>query len=132
MRVAREHAADLIIVKVAPLGGVRRALDIVAECGLPAVVSSALDTSVGMAAGLALAGALPDLPWACGLGTLALLGGDVVAHPAVRSGRGLPVPIAPPPADEALLQRWAAGADRHAWWRERVTAAYGHLAGQHV
>ena len=52
-----------------------------AECGLPAVVSSALDTSVGMAAGAALAGALPELPFACGLGTVALLGGDVIAHP---------------------------------------------------
>ena len=59
LKVARAGAADLIVVKVAPLGGVRRALDIVAQAGLPAVVSSALDTSVGIRAGLALAAALP-------------------------------------------------------------------------
>ena len=70
LKVARAGAADLIVVKVAPLGGVRRALDIVAQAGLPAVVSSALDTSVGIRAGLALAAALPELPYACGLGTV--------------------------------------------------------------
>ena len=77
LKVARAGAADLIVVKVAPLGGVRRALDIVAQAGLPAVVSSALDTSVGIRAGLALAAALPELPYACGLGTVSLLAADV-------------------------------------------------------
>ncbi|MEO7070313.1 MAG: o-succinylbenzoate synthase, partial [Nostocoides sp.] len=77
LEVARREAADLVVVKVAPLGGVRAALALVAECGLPAVVSSALDTSVGIAAGVALAAALPDLRYACGLGTVALLDGDV-------------------------------------------------------
>jgi len=62
MRVVREEAADVIVVKVAPLGGVRAALDVARECGLPTVVSSALDTSVGIRAGLALAAALPELP----------------------------------------------------------------------
>ena len=84
--MARREAADLIVVKVAPLGGVRAALGIVAECGLPAVVSSALDTSVGMAAGVALAAALPELPFACGLGTVALLEGDVTRAPAGARG----------------------------------------------
>ncbi len=77
VRVAREEAADLVVVKVAPLGGVRRALEIVDACGLPAVVSSALDTSVGIAAGIALAAALPALDHACGLGTVELLAADV-------------------------------------------------------
>ena len=77
LKVARAGAADLIVVKVAPLGGVRRALQIVAQAGLPAVVSSALDTSVGIRAGLALAAALPELPYACGLGTVSLLAADV-------------------------------------------------------
>ena len=127
MRVAREGAADLIVVKVAPLGGVRRALEIVADCGLPAVVSSALDTSVGMAAGVALAAALPELPWACGLGTLALLEGDVVADPAVQHGGVLSVSAEPPQVDEALVARWSAEPERVAWWTERVAAAYAHL-----
>jgi len=124
--VARREAADLIVVKVAPLGGVRAALGIVAECGLPAVVSSALDTSVGMAAGVALAAALPELPFACGLGTVALLDGDVTAHPLVPEGGVLPVGRVV--VDPALLDRWAAPADRDAWWRERVAACHQTLA----
>jgi len=122
LRVAREGAADLVVVKVAPLGGVRRALDIVAECGLPAVVSSALDTTVGMAAGVALAAALPDLPHACGLGTVALLAGDVSASPLMPR-RGVLEP-GRPSVDEALLERWAASPDRVAWWRDRITACW--------
>lgn len=124
--VARREAADLIVVKVAPLGGVRAALGIVAECGLPAVVSSALDTSVGMAAGVALAAALPELPFACGLGTVALLGGDVTVHPLVPEGGVLPVGRAV--VDPALLDRWAAPADRDAWWRQRVATCHQTLA----
>src|SRR5699024_3343726 len=77
LRVARVGAADLVVVKVAPLGGVARALQIVADAGLPAVVSSALDTSVGLAAGVRLAAALPHLEHDCGLGTAALLAADV-------------------------------------------------------
>jgi O-succinylbenzoate synthase len=130
LRVAREGAADLVVVKVAPLGGVGRALDIVADCGLPAVVSSALDTSVGMAAGVALAAALPELPYACGLGTIALLEGDVSASPLVPRG-GLLVP-GRPAVDEALLERWAATADRKLWWRERIAACWGGAVGADV
>ncbi|SES49190.1 O-succinylbenzoate synthase [Pedococcus cremeus] len=123
--VAREQAADIVVVKVAPLGGVRRALEVVQECGLPAVVSSALDTSVGMAAGVALAAALPDLPHACGLGTVALLEGDVATDPLVPRGGELPVRRVA--TDEGLLERWAAPADRQAWWRERVRACWAEL-----
>ncbi|MFF0320951.1 o-succinylbenzoate synthase [Nonomuraea angiospora] len=78
LRVRAAEAADIAVVKVQPLGGVRAALKVVEACGLPAVVSSAVETSVGLAAGLALAAALPALPYACGLGTMALLAGDVV------------------------------------------------------
>jgi len=77
MRVVREGAADIVVLKVAPLGGVWPALAIARECGLPVVVSSALDTSVGISAGVALAAALPELPYACGLSTVVLLAGDV-------------------------------------------------------
>jgi O-succinylbenzoate synthase len=123
--VAREEAADVVVVKVAPLGGVRRALEVVQECGLPAVVSSALDTSVGMAAGVALAASLPELPYACGLGTVALLEGDVATEPLVPRGGGLPLRRVA--ADPALLQRWAATGDRQTWWRERVRACWAEL-----
>jgi O-succinylbenzoate synthase len=128
LRVRDLHAADLVVVKVAPLGGVRRSLEVVEECGMPAVVSSALDTSVGIAAGVALAAALPRLEHACGLGTVALLDGDVAASPLVpehgmlRAGR-----VAP---DPALLERWAAPAERVEWWRERVVACRSVAAGR--
>ncbi len=127
LRVAREEAADLVVVKVAPLGGVRRALGIVADCGLPAVVSSALDTSVGMAAGVALAAALPELPHDCGLGTVALLAGDV-ADPSLIPVGGV-LTTAPVEVREELLDRWAAPQDRVRWWRERVAACHAILPG---
>lgn len=118
LRVAREDAADLIVVKVAPLGGVRRALDIVAQAGLPAVVSSALDTSVGIGAGVALAASLPDLPYACGLATLSLMEGDVSSEPLLPDGGWLPV--RPVTVTEELLERFAAPAERTNWWLERL------------
>lgn len=118
LRVAREDAADLVVVKVAPLGGVRAALAVVEACGLPAVVSSALDTSVGIAAGVALAAALPALDHACGLGTVNLLAGDV-AHPSLVPRAGV-LPVGPVAPDPALLDRWAAPAPRVAWWRQRL------------
>ena len=81
LAVARAGAADLLVVKAQPLGGVARALSIVDEAGLAAVVSSALDTSVGLAMGAALAAALPNLPYDCGLGTASLLAADVTRAP---------------------------------------------------
>ena len=74
-------AVDVAVIKVQPAGGVDAALALVADLGLPAVVSSALDTSIGLAAGVRLAAALSDPPAACGLGTGLLLADDVVTHP---------------------------------------------------
>jgi len=126
LRVRDLEAADIIVVKVAPLGGVRAALSVVEACGLPAVVSSALDTSVGIAAGVALAAALPRLEHACGLGTVALLAGDVVAASLVPAQGVLPVGRVVP--DAALLERYAAPPDRVAWWRDRVAASHAELS----
>ena len=125
LRVAREAAADLVVVKVAPLGGVVRALEVVGDCGLPAVVSSALDSSVGIRAGVALAAALPDLPHACGLGTVGLLASDVSRDPLVPVGGN--VPARQVDVDDDLLEEHAAPEDRVAWWRERVRAAHAEL-----
>jgi O-succinylbenzoate synthase len=122
LRVAREEAADLIVVKVQPLGGVRRALDIVAQAGLPAVVSSALDSSVGIRAGVALAAALPDLPYACGLATVSLMGGDVTTESLVPLAGRLPVREVVPDPD--LLERFAAPDDRRQWWMDRLARTY--------
>lgn len=125
LRVRDLEAADVVVVKVAPLGGVRAALRVVEECGLPAVVSSALDTSVGIAAGVALAAALPRLDHACGLGTVALLEGDVAGSPLVPVSGSLPVGrVAAVPG---LLDRWAAPPERVAWWRDRVGACHARL-----
>lgn len=92
MAVVRAEAADILVLKVAPLGGVKACLEIAERAGLPVVVSSALETSVGLAAGLALALALPTLPFACGLGTAALLEHDTVAH-SLRPVGGIMRPI---------------------------------------
>ena len=126
LRVAREDAADLIVVKVAPLGGVRRALEIVAAAGLPAVVSSALDTSVGIRAGVALAASLPELPYACGLGTLSLMTGDVSGEPMLPDGGALAVRDVPVSGE--LLERWAASPAVTQWWLDRLARVYGQLA----
>jgi O-succinylbenzoate synthase len=106
------EVADLIVLKVQPLGGVGRALEIAEAIGLPAVVSSAVETSVGLAAGLALAAALPELPYACGLATALLLEGDVVAEPLLPTGGRIEL-RRPVPGDDAL-RRWEAGdSERH-------------------
>lgn len=119
LRVARAGAADVLVLKVAPLGGVRPALAIAEECGLPVVVSSALDTSVGIAAGAALAAALPDLPYACGLATTSLLTEDVVRRSL--DGHGGSLPVGPVCADPQLLDALAASPEREAWWLARLS-----------
>lgn len=125
--VARAGAADLIIVKAQPLGGVANAIKIVQEAGLPVVVSSALDTSVGISMGLHLAAALPDgvLAGACGLGTVALLDGDVTTGSLLpRNGE---IPVGRPKLDHDLLKRHAADPAREAWWRDRIDRCYSLL-----
>jgi O-succinylbenzoate synthase len=123
LRVRAAGAADIVMVKVQPLGGVRPALRIAEACGLPVVVSSAVDTSVGLAAGVALAAALPELPYACGLATMSLLSGDVTAEPLAESGGELPVRR--PPADPGALARWETDPGP---WRQRALAASRYLA----
>ena len=123
VRVVVAEAADIAVLKCAPLGGVRRALQVAEAAGLPCVVSSALETSVGLAAEIALAGALPELDYACGLGTIDLLAGDVVAASLVPVDGTLPVPMRAPAPDDALLERFAADDDRARWWQERLERA---------
>lgn len=119
-RVRDLEAADVAVLKVQPLGGVRACLRIAEEIGLPVVVSSALETSVGIAAGLALAGALPDLPHACGLATVRLLTDDLATDPLVPVDGVLPVPGPGGPAlDADAVARLGAAADRAAHWRAR-------------
>jgi o-succinylbenzoate synthase len=103
-RLRALDAADVIVLKQQPLGGVRAALEIAAAAGVPAVVSSMMETSVGIAAGVALAAALPELPYACGLATLSALPGDVTHDPLVPVDGVLRVRSVTPDAD--LLARY--------------------------
>lgn len=121
LRVAAERAADVVVLKVAPLGGIQACLELAQRIALPVVVSSAIDTAVGIAAGLALAAALPELPYACGLATGALLTDDVVDCPPRPVDGALPVFPAIP--TEQRLTALAAPPERVAWWTARAAAA---------
>jgi o-succinylbenzoate synthase len=119
-RVRDLEAADVAVLKVQPLGGVRACLRIAEDIGLPVVVSSALESSVGIAAGVALAAALPSLPYACGLATVQLLADDVVGRPLLPEDGSLPV-VRPEP-EAAALERLAAAPARRDAWLERLAA----------
>jgi O-succinylbenzoate synthase len=118
LRVARLEAADVAVLKVQPLGGVAACLRMAEEIGLPVVVSSALETSVGIAAGVALAAALPELPYACGLATLQLLDGDVTSTPL----RVVDGELAVARCEPDLVESLAAEASTAARWRARLEA----------
>ncbi|MFP3915203.1 MAG: o-succinylbenzoate synthase [Actinomycetota bacterium] len=104
VRIVEEGAADVLVLKVQPLGGVTAALEIAARAEVAVVISSALETSVGLAAGTAAAGALTQLPYACGLGTASLLAGDV-ARPGVVVDNGM-VAVGRQDPDPDLLGRY--------------------------
>jgi len=125
LRIAGLEAADIVVLKVQPLGGVRACLDVAATCGLPVVVSSAIETSVGIAAGLALAGALPELPFACGLGTIPLLAGDVCSASLVATDGTLPVSLSAPEPD--LIDSIRADDAVSEWWQRRLADAQAVL-----
>lgn len=120
LAVARAKAADLLVIKAQPLGGVTHALQIVSAAGLPVVVSSALDTAVGLSQGAALAAALPSLDYDCGLGTSSLFLDDVADLRAV-DGSISAERVTP---DAAALDRLAAPDDRRDWWLDRLTRCH--------
>ncbi|MDV6263575.1 o-succinylbenzoate synthase [Rhodococcoides yunnanense] len=127
MRVVRAGGADIAVVKVAPLGGMRAVLELageLAEYGVPVVVSSALDSAVGIASGLAAAAALPHLEFACGLGTGSLFVRDVASALDVVDGT-YPVRSAEPDA-QALIEL-GADAERTQWWIDRVRRCHALL-----
>jgi len=119
LRVKKLDAADIAVLKVQPIGGVRACLDIAERIGLPVVVSSALETSVGIAAGVALAAALPELPYACGLATVSMFTREVSTEPLLATDGFLPVRRVAP--DPELLQQARADADRTKVWEERLS-----------
>jgi o-succinylbenzoate synthase len=121
LAVVRAQAADIAVLKVAPLGGVSALLDIAAQIDIPIVISSAIDSAVGIAAGLIAAAALPELRYACGLGTGGLFVEDVAEVAAPVDGN---LPVVPVTPDPARLQALAAPPDRRQWWIDRVKACY--------
>jgi O-succinylbenzoate synthase len=125
LHVVRSKAADVAVLKVAPLGGVARLLAIAAQIDVPIVVSSALDSAVGMSRGLLAAGCLPDLRHACGLGTGGLFVEDVT-DPSPPVDGYLPVGRVVP--DPARLDALAVTPERRQWWIERVKACHPLLA----
>jgi O-succinylbenzoate synthase len=122
LAVAQAGAADILVIKASPLGGMRRALEVAAEAGLPVVISSALDTSVGISMGLHLAAALPELEFDCGLGTAAMFIGDVTRDPLIAKGGYLDVRRVE--VDAAKLDVFAAEDHRGDWWIERLERCY--------
>jgi O-succinylbenzoate synthase len=123
--VKKLEAADIAVLKVQPIGGVRACLEIAEQIGLPVVVSSALETSVGIAAGVALAAALPELPYACGLATVSMFTSEVVSEPLLPVDGFLPVKRVQP--DQLEANR--ADAERTAVWEQRLTRVQQRSAG---
>ena len=123
LAVAAAGAADLLVIKAQPLGGIHRALSIVAESGLPAVVSSALDSAIGLSQGAALAAALPELDYDCGLGTASLFVDDVADARPVRGS----ISVERVTPDAAALDRLAADAERRNWWLARLERCHALL-----
>lgn len=121
LAVAKAGAADIAVLKVAPLGGISALLAIAGQIGIPVVVSSAIDSAVGIAVGLQAAAALPTLQYACGLGTGSLLAEDVAVTPPQHDGYLSVAPVTP---DPARLHALAAPAPRRQWWIDRIRACY--------
>jgi len=125
LEVAQRQAADVVMLKVQPLGGIERSLEIAKQTGLQAVVSSALETSIGLTQGAYLAAALPELEFACGLGTLSLMESDITLEPLRPvGGRITPREVLP---DAALLEKCQASPERTQWWLERLERCFDLL-----
>jgi len=126
LAVARAGAADVLVVKAQPLGGITAARAVIADAGLPCVVSSALDTSVGLGMGAFLAAAAMTPGYAAGLGTAAMFAGDVTTDPLLPVGGRVPVRRVDVAA--AQVERYAASPERTVWWRARVARVHDLLA----
>ena len=122
VRAVRD-SADVLVLKAAPLGGVRAALDVAAGYRLPVVVSGSLDSSVGLAPSIALAAALPD-DRPSGLATGALLATDLVESPTLPVHGRITVGRRWPDPDCLALARSRLDPERVQWWQRRLLAAW--------
>lgn len=128
VEVARVGAADLIVIKAQPLGGIAASLDVVQQAGLDAVVSSALDTSIGLGQATALAASLPELKYACGLSTGTLYKDDISEEPLIAQAGYLKVGRAS--VSRAKIRHYSVEPDAYDWWMRRLEASYAHLQEQ--
>ena len=128
IRVRDMGAADVSVLKVQPIGGIRACLALADELGMPVVVSSAVETSIGLRVGVALAAALPELPFACGLETGRLLAGDLTREPVVPVDGEIAVRDVV--VEPGLLVEHAAGPELTRFWLDRLHRVREHLEAQ--
>lgn len=126
--IANGSIADVLVLKAPPLGGVAVALEVIEAARVPVVISGAMDTSVGLSAGLALAGVVDELPFACGLGTGDLLATDVRANPVVPQDGILAVERYAPDLDQLSVASEALSPERADWWRARLRRSWDFLS----
>jgi O-succinylbenzoate synthase len=115
-----EGAIDILMLKVSPLGGIKRAMDLASHHKLPVVISSALESAVGISYGLALAARVPNLDYACGLGTSALFNQDISDIPIISGA----IKVKSYPIDIAQIERHELKGERLEWWRNRISRVW--------
>ena len=116
-----EGAIDILALKVQPLGGIERAHELAEHHKLPVVVSSALESAVGINYGLQLAASLVDLIFDCGLGTGSLLSANVADLPIVNGE----IEITKFEPDFGALE---VTPERFEWWKNRVMKTWEQIA----
>jgi O-succinylbenzoate synthase len=118
--ISLDGAIDILMLKVSPLGGIKRAMDLASYHKLPVVVSSALESAVGISYGIALAARVPRLDYACGLGTSALFNQDISDIPIINGS----IKAASYPIDLERVERYELKGERLEWWRNRISRVW--------
>ena len=118
--ISLDGAIDILMLKVSPLGGIKRAMDLASHHKLPVVISSALESAVGISYGLALAARVPKLDYACGLGTSALFNQDIGDIPIINGA----IKATSYPIDLDRIERYELKGERLDWWRNRISRVW--------
>ena len=118
--ISLDGAIDILMLKVSPLGGIKRAMDLASHHKLPVVISSALESAVGISHGLALAARIPKLDYACGLGTSALFNQDISDIPIISGA----IKVKNYPIDLDRVERYELKGERLEWWRNRISRVW--------
>ncbi len=115
-----QGAADIVMLKVQPLGGIKRAHAIAEHHKLPVVVSSALESAVGINYGLTLAASFEEMSFDCGLATGSLMAQDVAHLPTTNGMMEIS-------EFEPQLDGLDVAPDRFEWWKNRIMRTAEHL-----